>query len=594
MNTAEGTRRSRIGTVIMAACLIVGLGTSVIAVRHAPEPIVDWLLETEIRSQAQLWQKRVLMQLDQHIDSFERETLTESEAANLARIPEVADYFRFSFIGEDGTIFWSSNPKRIGQTDMSPQIHSDMAQQGISLNHIHFHAEEPKELSHHALDHEEINERTVYEIFTPVSKNGTHIGTVKFYADITILHDTFAQSISNWLFITACLVLSLMTLAIGMIVRASRKQLKELRERATEEREMMQSQVKLAREVRLLGELNEWLQSSQSLTELFDMVARFMQHILPESEGSLYVYSNSRDVLDGSASWNGATHHDHIHPESCWGLRRGRSYHFGQSEVNFACEHTEPVDERPYFCFPILALGETVGLMHLKKRKDAAEEDFEESRRLAQMCAEQISMAIANVRMRDQLEDRSIRDPLTGLFNRRHMLDCMRKLIARADSTVSNLHTVYIDVDHFKKFNDNHGHDAGDMVLRAVGDLLIKHCDGDEVPCRMGGEEFMLLLPDIPFDTLKARIEKLRRDVAAITVRYGEKTLPKITISSGIASYPEHGHMPQDLLRIADEALYIAKDNGRNQVVVAERKKSDENEVKTLPKNTPPHGLAAE
>ncbi|WP_299848369.1 diguanylate cyclase [uncultured Roseovarius sp.] len=593
MNTEVGTRRSWIKTALLAAFLVASLSASVFAVRHAPEPIVDWLLETDIRSQAQLWQKRVLMQLDDDAGSFQSQSLSVDEKQRLSRIPDVADYFRISFIGMDGTVFWSSHAESNGQMDHPPTEASHAAGE-LSLNHLHFHPEEIEDLARHALNYDEVQDRTVYEIYAPVVRNSTRIGAIKFYSDVTLLHETFLQSISDWLFIAACVVLFLMTLAIGLIVYTSRKQLKNLQERAREEREMMQRQIRLAREVKLLGELNEWLQSSRSLTELFDMVARFMKHILPESEGSLYVYSNSRDVLDGSASWNGGSHHEHIHPEACWGLRRGRSYQFGQSEVDFACEHTEPNDGRPYFCFPILALGETVGLMHLKKHKDATSDAFDESRRLAQMCAEQISMAIANVRMRDQLEDRSIRDPLTGLFNRRHMLDSMRKLIARADANASHLHLVYIDVDHFKKFNDNHGHDAGDMVLRAVGDLLIKNCDGDEVPCRMGGEEFMLLLPDLPQPELKDRIESLRRDVAAISVRYGEKALPKITISSGIASYPDHGRMPQDLLRVADEALYKAKDNGRNQVVVAQVEKPGNDASKNASPQTPPHGLAAE
>ena len=210
------------------------------------------------------------------------------------------------------------------------------------------------------------------------------------------------------------------------------------------------------------------------------------------------------------------------------------------------------------------------------------------------MCAEQISMALANVRMRDELEDRSIRDPLTGLFNRRHMMDSMRKLIARADAKAARIHAVYIDVDHFKAFNDTHGHDAGDMVLRAVGDLLIQHCDGDEVPCRMGGEEFMLLLPEQPQETLKQRIDTLRREVAALSVRYGDKTLPKITISAGIASYPEHGLLPQDLLCAADKALYEAKDGGRNMVVMARAATDDSKNTDLAKRKNHPPNLAAE
>jgi diguanylate cyclase (GGDEF)-like protein len=341
----------------------------------------------------------------------------------------------------------------------------------------------------------------------------------------------------------------------------------------------MEQQLQLAREVRLLGELNEWLQSSRSLDELFDMVGKFMTHILPHCEGSIYVYSNSRDVLDGCTSWNGASHKDHIQPESCWGLRRGRTFSTGESEVSFTCEHIDSTDDRPYFCFPILAHGETVGLMTLKAASDATTEDFEAGKRLSQMCAEQISMAIANVRMRDQLHDQSVRDPLTGLFNRRHLTESLRKMITRSVKDGSPLSIVSIDVDHFKKFNDNHGHDAGDMVLRAVGSAMVQLCDGDEVACRQGGEEFMMLLPYLSKEETFDRAEKLRKTIEEITVRYGEKNLPKITISIGLAHFPDHGTMPQDLMRAADEALYEAKAKGRNQTVIADHAQAAEDLV---------------
>ncbi len=525
----------------MIAMLVASLAIPFLAVRHLPEPIVDWLLEIDSRSQAELWAERTVNLLEGGAIGFGNRPLSPEEIANLAHIPDVSDYYRVKLLNSQGEVFWSTRPGDIGTIDMPAHVGTLLSRGDVHLTDMQLRPDDLAELAQHAHHDSSAHDDAFYEIFVPVMRNGVFLGTVKFYADVMILREMFEESIGEWIFVAACVVLAVMITITGLMAYLSRKQMSAFERRAREEREMMDRQVKLAREVRLLGELNEWLQSSRSLNELFDMVARFMKHILPESEGSLYVYSNSRDVLDGAVSWNGGNHRDHIHPEACWGLRRGRVYHFGQSEVDFACEHSEPNDGRPYFCLPVLALGETIGLLHLRKHADVSLQEFEESRRLAQMCGEQISMALANVRMRDELEDRSIRDPLTGLFNRRHMLDSMRRLIVRADTTGARLHAVYVDIDHFKKFNDNHGHDAGDMVLRAVGDLLVKSCDGDEIACRMGGEEFMLLLPDLATDALKARIETLRQEVAGITVRYGEKALPKITISAGIASYPDHG-----------------------------------------------------
>ena len=196
-------------------------------------------------------------------------------------------------------------------------------------------------------------------------------------------------------------------------------------------------------------------------------------------------------------------------------------------------------------------------------------------RRLAQMCAEQISLAIANVRMRDQLQDQSIRDPLTGLYNRRHLTDTLRRSLSARQRTGAALSVVAIDVDHFKRFNDNHGHDAGDMVLRAVATALAEQCDRDELACRIGGEEMMVLLPATTTPEAMVRAEAMRAAVEAVTVRYGEKTLPRVTISLGVAVAPNHGTLPQDLMRVADDALYKAKAAGRNQVVLADLHAAD-------------------
>jgi diguanylate cyclase (GGDEF)-like protein len=126
-----------------------------------------------------------------------------------------------------------------------------------------------------------------------------------------------------------------------------------------------------------------------------------------------------------------------------------------------------------------------------------------------------------------------------------------------------------IDVDHFKKFNDNHGHDAGDVVLRAVGEALQSSFRDDEVPCRFGGEEFVVVLPGVTASVARKRAEQLRAKIEALTVRYAEGNLPKITISVGIATYPHSGSTPVEVLKVADEALYVAKHEGRNRVQVS-------------------------
>ena len=334
---------------------------------------------------------------------------------------------------------------------------------------------------------------------------------------------------------------------------------------------------RLNHETGLLSSLNEWLQSCNSLHELYDMVGSFLARLLPGCSGSLFVYANSRDVLESAKAWNGETAQPAMHPEDCWALRRGRTYTFGANEVDFPCVHVRAPEPEPYCCIPILAHGETIGLLHLKFRASAAAETGEMAaqRRLAMVCAEQISLAIANVKLRDQLRDQSIRDPLTGLFNRRYLLETCRREFARAARTRQGVGVLSIDVDHFKKFNDNHGHDAGDTVLRAVGNCLEGLFRSEDVPCRFGGEEFVVILPGADLDATLRRAEQLRAKVEEVIVRYLEQNLPRITISVGVASFPEAGDTPEAVLRVADEALYRAKANGRNRVEAAMVRRED-------------------
>jgi diguanylate cyclase (GGDEF)-like protein len=331
---------------------------------------------------------------------------------------------------------------------------------------------------------------------------------------------------------------------------------------------------KLNREARLLSQLNEWLQSCKSLDELYTMVGQFLSRLLPDCAGSLYIYANSRDVLDSAKVWNGGQVTTAMHPDDCWGLRRGRMYTFGGNEIDFPCTHVGGNSPNHYCCIPILAHGETIGLLHLVNAADSrAKEPIAEQRRLGLVCAEQISLAIANAKLRDQLRDQSIRDALTGMFNRRYMLETSRREFSRAARSGQSVSILSMDIDHFKKFNDNHGHDAGDTVLRAVADTLKASFHDDDVVCRFGGEEFVAILPGTPIEAAAQRAEEVRAKIETMVVRYVDGNLPRVTISIGVASFPQSADNFQGAMKAADEALYSAKDGGRNRVQAA--KKSD-------------------
>lgn len=346
--------------------------------------------------------------------------------------------------------------------------------------------------------------------------------------------------------------------------------------------EALDTERKRKRDVRLLAELGEWLQSCKTMDELFTVIERFMATLFPGSAGELFIYSNSRDVLDNACHWNRDGHlDDYIRPDDCWALRRGRMYKHGAGSVDFVCHHADDLGaahgETPYVCLPIIAHGDTVGLLHIRfaagegTGREAAKAIFDDNvHTFAIQCSEQISLAIANGKLRDELRDQSTRDPLTGLFNRRHFLEECRRELSNAMRYEKPLSLIAVDVDNFKMFNDTHGHDAGDTVLRTLGDLMETVFEGCGVVSRFGGEEFSILLPETGIDLAESRAEELRRRTESLSIRYGDKILPKITISAGLAAYPSKGSTPQELLNAADRALYTAKDAGRNIVRKAE------------------------
>ncbi len=572
-STIRVTRLAVFGAVILSLALV-----SVIAL---PPPVADRLLQDDMSHRAENWRDRVIALLAAHDSAFQNRRISAEDQLLLDIFVASSDVFRFKMFTPDGRVFHSSRVRDIGNETTAPYFNAFVAK-GNSYYKSAIQPLASVDGDRHTnrngvYDPQE--DRVVAEIYVPVLSGNRVIGAMEFYRDITTIRQAFIARLRVGFAILASVGVALSFLAIGVIAYSGRARIREFRERALGEKEMVETQMRLGREVRLLSELNEWLQSSRSLDELFDMVSAFMSRLIPDCSGTIYVYSNSRDVLDGACSWNGGALAEHIRPEACWGLRRGRSYAYGTSEIDFTCGHITGHDGRPYFCFPILAHGETVGLMTLITKLDVSDEDRQAYRKLAQMCAEQISLAIANVRMRDQLHHQSIRDPLTGLYNRRHFIEQLRLAIDDAKRKTGSVSLISIDVDHFKNFNDNHGHDAGDMVLRAVGSTLEDMCDGDDLACRMGGEEFVALLPLTDCAQAMKTAENLRLAVEAISVRYGEKTLPKISISLGVASFPQHGMMPQDLINTADDALYAAKGAGRNQTCLAGQAEANKKEI---------------
>jgi diguanylate cyclase (GGDEF)-like protein len=195
----------------------------------------------------------------------------------------------------------------------------------------------------------------------------------------------------------------------------------------------------------------------------------------------------------------------------------------------------------------------------------------EHKRDMARALADQIALAISNIRLRETLHRQSIRDPLTGLFNRRYLEESLQREVARAERTARPLALLMLDVDHFKRFNDSYGHEAGDAVLRALGRLLRQSVREGDIACRFGGEEFVVLLPEATLETAQERAERIRDEARRIRIHREGRYLDPVSVSFGVAIYPDHGVSAETLLAAADAALYRAKSSGRDRVMVSLR-----------------------
>ncbi|TCM15000.1 diguanylate cyclase (GGDEF)-like protein [Novosphingobium sp. PhB165] len=321
--------------------------------------------------------------------------------------------------------------------------------------------------------------------------------------------------------------------------------------------------------IELLGGMAHRMQAARTDEELASIIRVFVPRVLPEVPGALFAHNNSRNLLIPIAAWGGIeVAAGGFAPDQCWALRRGQSHFVIDPESDIVCAHVGNETDH-YHCEPLLAGGEVIGVLYLKGVVEA------ENRFRMTVLTENIASALVNHRLQRGLREQTIRDPLTGLFNRRYMEETLALEIARASRGGTPLGLVMCDVDHFKRFNDEFGHEAGDAVLQAVAaEMRSRFRDGDVV-CRFGGEEFTIIAPGTSAAALAERVEAVRQAIGELNIHQGGRTLGATTMSFGIAVWEEN--MERDgstLIKVADAALYRAKREGRNRVVLDSRAES--------------------
>jgi diguanylate cyclase (GGDEF)-like protein len=329
------------------------------------------------------------------------------------------------------------------------------------------------------------------------------------------------------------------------------------------------------RESDLMTLARDELQLCVDVHQVHRCAASSFSRLLAGTSGSLCMINNSRQLVEVVSSWEGRSGKSAIEDfqpvEACCGLRSGqpRWRRPGLSELE--CAHfSNSLPPDRYLCKPIVAHGNAVGMLYVQCVDDQqiamVNDHMDGVRQLVQL----VGMAIASLNLRARLENQSIRDPLTDLFNRYFMQISLERELARAARRNQTLAVFMIDVDRFKTFNDTYGHAAGDSVLRAIAEVFSMNTRTEDIACRYGGEEFTLILPDIAESAAFERAEDIRRSVSTLRVPVGKDNFGDLSVSIGVALYPDDADSSDLLLRRADQALYRAKHLGRNRIVMFE------------------------
>jgi diguanylate cyclase (GGDEF)-like protein/PAS domain S-box-containing protein len=333
------------------------------------------------------------------------------------------------------------------------------------------------------------------------------------------------------------------------------------------------------REMTLLSEMGDLLECCVTTEDACSVVAQSVQKLLPEViSGTLYLFKSSRNLVETAIQWGNASISEAaFSPDECWSLRRGQP-HWSPLAEGIHCTHISASVTLKCLCVPMVGHGDTLGVLHLEFAGDAIETDPGSenpeaiAQRLGTTVAGQIALSLASLRLRDTLRDQSVRDPLTGLFNRRFMEESLEREMQRAVRKNHPVSILFADLDNFKRFNDTFGHDAGDYVLKIVADLFRKSVRADDVVCRYGGEEFGFILPESSSENAVIRANELREATKKMEMGYQNRSLGTVTLSIGVATFPEHGETVEELLKTADKCLYTAKSAGRDQVSLATRR----------------------
>lgn len=327
----------------------------------------------------------------------------------------------------------------------------------------------------------------------------------------------------------------------------------------------------------VLNQMSDLFQECRTEPETYEVVASICHRLFPSDSGALYLKEDGTNTLRMMISWGEGVNGDAVFPcEDCLIQIKHDVYAVKHSAHQTICRHLSSSPELGYLCMPIKAAEQVLGFLSLllgnKDSGDSVDEGemvIESRQMVISRVAKHYALALLNLRLREKLRIEAIRDPLTDLYNRRYMEESLARETLRARRRGTPVGILMFDIDHFKTLNDTYGHEAGDKVLEKLGALFRKYTRSEDVACRYGGEEFLLILPETPLETVLQRAEELRKLIKDHLRIPWQDLVLSVTISVGVAAFPHHGSEVKQVVAAADGALYQAKKQGRDQVVVA-------------------------
>ncbi|MGV0104821.1 diguanylate cyclase [Nostoc sp. DSM 114160] len=316
------------------------------------------------------------------------------------------------------------------------------------------------------------------------------------------------------------------------------------------------------RELIYLSDMAEMLYSCESEDEVYQVVALTCSKLFPNMSGSIYIIANSKNYVQMNSFWGGERRSKEIFSLSdCWALRRGKLNLLSPRNSGLMCSHLIQPVSGTHLCIPLFAQGEVVGSLHL----DALEEISPEERQTSEIIARTLGIALNNLSIKQRLTYENLRDGMTQLFNQSYMETITEQRLAEAERSGQPLSIIFLDIDNFKSYNSRYGHVTANIVLQGLAKLLLKSIRSFDIACRWGGEEFVIVMPNMTLETLRKRVEQLRVDIEQMQLKDGDRLLESITASFGIA-VSEPGITVKDFLNRANQAMLEAKRTGKNRV----------------------------